>query len=116
MLRVYDERQPLEPNYPSTKPSVADFTPEENESGFHAVPLQDVNKLEERAEAELRHAPPRLVMPSIAAKLTGSHSKANINNYKALAMLVLGTMSQLRFWPSRTSLGKKERQTSSAIP
>ena len=97
MLRVYDERQPLEPSYPSTQPSVADFIPEENESGFHAVPLKDAKILEDRTEAELRHAPPRLVIQPVAASLTDSHSDANISNNKALAMLVLRIMSQLRF-------------------
>ncbi|MCJ1419398.1 hypothetical protein MMC32_005753 [Xylographa parallela] len=55
---VYDERQPLEPTYPSTKPSVADFTPEENwdelnleEAGNTVVPT-------ERSITELQHAPP----------------------------------------------------------
>lgn len=45
--RIYDERKPLEPKYPSVRPSVADFVVGE-EAGKHDI-----------EEVKLLHAPPR---------------------------------------------------------
>ncbi|MCJ1401790.1 hypothetical protein MMC11_005007 [Xylographa trunciseda] len=55
---VYDERLPLEPNYPSTKPSVADFTPEEDWDDLHMEQADGAAALTRRAMTELRYAPP----------------------------------------------------------
>ena len=54
--RLYDERVPLEPEYPSTRPSVADFDVDDPSALFE-------NGLEYRkpsfdSDIKLRHAPP----------------------------------------------------------
>ncbi|MCJ1379607.1 hypothetical protein MMC17_002709 [Xylographa soralifera] len=55
---VYDERQPLEPAYPSTKPSVADFVPEENWDELHMEQAYGTIAPTERSITALQHAPP----------------------------------------------------------
>ncbi|MCJ1288981.1 hypothetical protein MMC34_000512 [Xylographa carneopallida] len=55
---VYDERQPLEPTYPSTKPSIADFTPEENSDELHVKQKGSTIAPTGRSIIELQHAPP----------------------------------------------------------
>ena len=53
--RVFDERKPLEPTYPSITPSIADFVVEEDERNS-GVTNGDGGYTSE--EEELRFAPP----------------------------------------------------------
>lgn len=54
--RVYDERKPLEPKYPSTTPSIADFVIEQNaKDGVKSINGEGAYNSEEE---ELRFAPP----------------------------------------------------------
>jgi len=56
--RTYDERKPLEPEYPSTRASRADFLIEEDrENGVNDVVNKTSHQLSEEVE-ELRFAPP----------------------------------------------------------
>ena len=50
---MYDERQPIEPSYPSVRPSIADFVVEVDDEG--AVNGEGSHLTE---EDELRFAPP----------------------------------------------------------
>lgn len=61
---MYDSRRPLEPKYPSVRPSVADFIAEK-ETENEALTPQDVElegDQDQLAEAELLHAPPGSVL------------------------------------------------------
>ena len=110
--RVYDEQRSLEPNYPSTRPSIADFIPEENWDELHIEQADATIAPVGRTIAELRHAPPRLVI-SVSCYLRVD-PKSNIRNHiEVLVMLVLRTTFRRRFLPLRASLGGKGLQTSS---
>lgn len=63
--RLYDERQPLEPTYPSVKASTADFVIEkESKNGVANGETNGVRKLSPEEE-ELAFAPPGYVHPSL---------------------------------------------------
>lgn len=63
-FRMYDSRRPPEPDYPSVRPSVADFNAEKDTENEDLTP-QDVEldgDQDRLAEVELLHAPPGLVL------------------------------------------------------
>lgn len=58
MTRTYDERKPIEPQYPSIKPSIADFVAElEGEAETSRAGAKNGTTLDLDQE-ELRFAPP----------------------------------------------------------
>jgi hypothetical protein len=67
-FRVYDERKPIEPNYPSNTPSIADFVIEEKGKGIGAANGAKNFHGETSysgEEEELRFAPPGYVFVQI---------------------------------------------------
>ena len=58
-FRAYDERQPFEPEYPSVRPSVADFVADtQNVNGHEGIQNGVHEDIHENGEIELKHAPP----------------------------------------------------------
>lgn len=60
LFRSYDERQPLEPQCPSVRPSVADFIADMDQSsnGHQRIQNDFHEDSREKEDVELRHAPP----------------------------------------------------------